>query len=186
MEMPTPVETAEQLFQRARQGDLEAASELVRMTYQRIYAWLFRLTGHADDAADLTQKCYARAWTSIGTFQGKSNATTWLHGIAYHVYVDWRRQNKVASERNEGWWENLPSNSPTPFQSAADRETAHLLYQWVEELPEEQRVVIQLRYYQELSLQEISETLGIAVSTVKYRVREALHRLQNRMRSISK
>ncbi|HEX4264735.1 MAG TPA: RNA polymerase sigma factor [Verrucomicrobiae bacterium] len=173
-------ETAEILYQRAQKGDVAAASELVSLFYQRIFAYLRRLSGNDEDAADLTQKTFARSWQSLASYQRRSAFSTWLHGIAYHVYLDWRRKRNPGDARSDEWWETQPANSPTPYENTAERESALQLYQWVDELDDEKKQTVHLHYYQNLPLSETAEVLGVAVSTVKYRLREALDFLRAR------
>src|SRR5215469_13990020 len=173
-------EQIQELWCRARKGDLEAASELVTQFYQRIFGYLRRLCGSDDEAADLTQKTFLKTWQSLASYQQRSSFSTWLHGIAYHAYLDWRRQRKVNDPRSDEWWETRAAESPTPFEHAAERELAHQLYRWVDELDEEKKQAVHLHYYQNLPLSETAEVLGVATSTVKYRLREALDFLRSR------
>src|SRR2546430_6183732 len=165
---------AESLCNRAGSGDLSAASELVSLFYERIFAYFRRVCGNDHDAADLTQRTFFKVWTSLGSFQRRSTISTWLHGIAHHVYVDWRRTNRPADSQPDEWWEACAANGPSPFEDAAERDTARRLFTLVERLEHGIREVVHLHYYQGLSLHETAETLGVATSTVKYRLREAL------------
>ena len=79
---------AAKLCEQARAGDREAASTLVSLYYERIFSWLRRLTGHEEDAADLTQKTFSKAWQALGSYQGRSSFSTWLHGIGHHVGLE--------------------------------------------------------------------------------------------------
>ncbi|MDB6019133.1 MAG: sigX [Pedosphaera sp.] len=153
---------------------MAAASELVTRFYQRIFAFLYRLSGNNEDAQDLTQKTFAKVWASLGSFSGRSSCSTWVHGIGYHVYVDWRRKRNELEARSEEWWETCVDEGPGPFQNAVERELAGQLYALVEQLEPGSREAVHLHYYQGLSLQETAEVLGIATSTVKYRLREAV------------
>jgi len=170
----------QKLCERAMDGDRGAASELVTLFYQRIFAYFRRLSGNDPDAEDLTQKAFTKAWQSLPSYQQLSSFSTWLHGIAHHVYVDWLRRRRGGDSQTDEWWGTLASNSPTPFENAAERESAEQLYRWVDELDEEKKQTIHLHYYQHLTLQETAEVLGVAVSTVKYRLREALDFLRAR------
>jgi RNA polymerase sigma-70 factor (ECF subfamily) len=173
-------DSADILCQRAKEGDVVAASELVTEFYQRIFAYLRRLSANDEDAADLTQKTFARAWQSLGSYQKRSTFSTWLHGIAHHVYLDWRRKRSVGDAQSDEWWDSQSDHSPTPFETAAERELAHQLYRWVDELDEEKKQTVHLHYYQNLTLNETAEALGVATSTVKYRLREAVDFLRKR------
>jgi len=167
-------ENAETLCRRAKTGDISAASELVGLFYEWIFTYFRRLCGNDDDAADLTQKTFFKVWTSLASYQQRSSISTWLHGIAYHVYVDWRRATRPADARSDEWWETRAADGPSPFEDAAERDTAHRLFALVDRLEDRAKEAVHLHYYQGLSLQETAEVLGIATSTVKYRLREAL------------
>ena len=171
---------AETLCHRAKTGDIAAASELVGLFYQRIFAYFRRLCGNDDDAADLTQKTFFKVWTSLASYQRRSSFSTWLHAIAHHVYVDWRRTNRPADPQTDEWWEACAAVGPSPFDDAAERDTARRLFALVERLEEGIKEVVHLHYYQGLSLSETAEALGIATSTVKYRLRGALDFLRAR------
>jgi len=172
---------AEQLCARAKGGDLDAASELVSQFYERIFAWFRRLTGHDADAADLTQKTFCKVWNALESFQGRSSFSTWLHGIGHHVYLDWLRQKRPTEQAGEEWWYTRAAEGPSPFEDAAERDAAILLYAAVEQLDEDARQTVHLHYYQGLSLAETAEALGITASTVKYRLRRALDSLRARV-----
>jgi len=173
-------DAAEMLCERARKGDGAAASELVTLFYQRIFAYLRRLSGNDEDAADLTQKTFAKTWQSLASYQRRSSFSTWLHGIAHHVYLDWRRKRSLGDSQSDEWWETQAADAPTPFENAAERELAHQLYRWVDELDDEKKQAVHLHYYQSLPVSETAEVLGVAVSTVKYRLREAVAFLRAR------
>ena len=171
---------AETLCDRAGAGDMNAASELLSLFYDRVFAYFRRLCGNDEDAADLMQKTFFKVWTSLASFRRRCLFSTWLHGIAHHVYVDWRRVGRPADWKTDQWWEACPDGGPGPFEDAAERDTARRLYALVDGLEEGIREVIHLHYYQGLSLNETAEVLGIAASTVKYRLRGALDALRAR------
>ena len=168
------------LCERARAGDFEAASELLKRHYQAIFAYLRRLSGGDEDAADLTQRTFAKAWTSLPSFRGTSTFSAWLHGIARHVRLDWLRRRNNAVPQTDEWWEACPSGDPDPARNAEDRDLQGQLYRWVDELDDDKRQAVHLHYYQGLSLDETAAVLGIATSTVKYRLREAMNFLRSK------
>lgn len=172
---------SEQLCQMARGGDTTAASELITLHHERIYAYLRRLCGNDEDAADLTQKTFARAWQALSSYAGRSSFSTWLHGIGRNLYVDWRRKANPLDARADEWWENRAAEGPDPFETASDREEAGQLYSLVERLDENSRQAVHLHYYQGLSLKETAEVLELAPSTLKYRLREAISLLRSKM-----
>ncbi len=169
----------QELCRRARDGELEAASQLVTLFYQRIYAFFARLCP-AEDAEDLTERTFFKAWNSLTNYTGRSSFSTWLHSIAHHVYVDWRRKRNPTEPQTPEWWDSLASDEPNPFESLAERDLATRLYRLVDSLDHETRELVHLHYYQHLSINDISQVLDIATSTVKYRLRHALDFLRTR------
>jgi RNA polymerase sigma-70 factor, ECF subfamily len=169
------------LVERAKSGDRVAASRLISDFYEHIFAYLRRRCGSDEDAADLTQKTFCKAWSSISNFNHRSSFRTWLHSIAHHVYVDWRRVAQRCDTQSDEWWDACVADVPGPFESAAGAEVIRQVYRAVEQLEEEHRDVIHLHYYQSLTIQETAEALGVATSTVKYRLRNALDVLHARL-----
>lgn len=166
----------------ALKGDREAACNLIELYHQRIFAYLHRLAGNETDASDLTQLTFCRAWQSLDKFQGASSVTTWIHRIAYCVYVDWIRRRPKQDPKSDAWWEAVPACEPSPFDSLAESDGARRLYALVEGLePESRRAAIHLHYYQDLTLAETAEVLGMPVSTVKYQLKSSLDELRNRL-----
>jgi RNA polymerase sigma-70 factor (ECF subfamily) len=176
--MDVMTDEAERLCEGARAGDMAAASELVALFSPRIFAFFRRLAGNDADAEDLTQKTFVKVWSSLRTFQGRSSFSTWIHGIAHHVYVDWRRKTNVMDFRSDQWWEACVAEGPSPFEDAAGREMACHVYALVEQLDDETKEAVHLHYYHGLSLKETSEVLDMPTSTLKYRLREALNFLR--------
>ena len=171
---------AHQLVEDARCGDPAAANQLIELFYERIYAFLRRLAGNDADAADLTQRTFGRVWQALSTFAGRSSVGSWIHGIAHHVYVDWRRADHRAEPRSSEWWADCPALGPAPDEAVARTDLAAALYASVDRLDPDLRATVHLHYYQDLTLEETAEAQGVATSTVKYRLRQALAELQKR------
>ena len=164
----------DQLCRAAQAGDIAAATELLNGFYTRIFSYFRRLCSREEDAADLTQKTFAKVWSSIGSFGERSTFSTWIHGIARHVYLDWRRRKDRLELTDDAWWDTQPDPQAGPIESTLERELNAQLYSLVEKLDEDAREAVHLHYYQELTLQQTAEVLGVAVGTVKYRLRRAL------------
>src|SRR5579859_7937615 len=124
----------QRLCELAKAGDAAAASELVLLHHQKIFSFLRRLCGNDEDAADLTQKTFARAWVALPAYEGRSSFSTWLHGIGRNLYVDWRRKGNRLDARTDEWWEACAAEGPSPFDNAAEREAASQLFALVEGL----------------------------------------------------
>ncbi len=162
----------------ARRGDEEAAAHLVNHFQARLYAFLRRLSGSESDAVELTQRTFCRAWSTLAGFQGRASVASWFHGIAYRVYVDWRRSGNRYEPRSDAWWSQVPDRRSAPDLLTADADAAASTYAAVDHLEPDLRDAIHLHYYQGLSLEDTAEALGVSVSTVKNRAREALAHLQ--------
>ena len=169
---------ASRLYLKARNGDRRAASELVKLFYQKVYSYLRRLSSSTSEAQDLTQETFRRLWSSLGNYRGECTFSTWIHKIAYSVYVDWLRKKGGATERSQEWWAGRADCNPGPYEHVEDRQLAERLYRLVDELEEDQRQVIHLHFYQGLSLRETAGVLGEAASTVRYRFRRAMEKLR--------
>jgi RNA polymerase sigma-70 factor, ECF subfamily len=172
-----------QLAESARRGERTAAAKLIECFYQRIYAFLRRLATNDADAADLTQRTFGRVWQALPTFAGRSSVSSWIHSIAYHVYVDWRRADHHPEPRSNHWWADRPAPEALPDEIVAHRDLAATVYGAVDELEPDLRHTVQLHYYQDLTLQETADAMGVAASTVKYRLRQALTELQRKLAS---
>lgn len=170
---------AEQLYDQAKAGDSAAASGLITLYYEKIFAYFRRLCGNDEDAQDLTQKAFLKVWSSLHSYQKRSSLSTWIHALAHHVYVDWRRSGNSLEWQSDDWWETCAADGPSPFEDVAERELAHRLYALVDQLEEGNKETVHLHYYQGLSIKDTAEVLGVATSTVKYRLREALNFLRS-------
>jgi RNA polymerase sigma-70 factor (ECF subfamily) len=173
----------ELIVERFRRGEQNAIVELIDLFYPRVYAFLRRLTRNEADAADLTQRTFGRIWQALSGFSGRSSVGSWIHSIAYHTYVDWRRANHRMESRSPEWWEERVTAEPKPDDLAAGRDLAATVYAMVDKLGSEQRETVHLHYYQELTLEETADAMNVAVSTVKYRLRQALLELERNINS---
>jgi len=172
---------ANELLAGVRRGERAAAAGFIELFYERIYAFLRRLTGNEADAADLTQRTFTRVWQRLDSFAGRASVGSWMHSIAYHAYVDWRRAESRVEARPEEWWVARESAAPQPDEIAARNDLAAKLYRSVDNLSPDLKEAVHLHYYQELSLQETADALGVATSTVKYRLRQALSELEKNL-----
>ncbi len=170
------------LCRRAKRGDRGAACELLNACYQDVFAYLRRLCGSRQDAEDLAQQTFLKVWSSLDGFTGRSKFSTWLYRIAHNTYIDWQRRGP-GGVRNypDPWWEECMDANPGPFANAADRQMAQRLYEAVDQLDDDQRHVVHLHYYQQLSIRQTAKVLNVATSTVKYRLREVLKILRTKI-----
>ena len=170
------------LLKRAKKADTDAANELLSIYYEDVYSYLRRLCGSQADAEDLTQQTFLKVWSSLDRFKGRSKFSTWLYRIAYNCYIDWLRKNPNNVRSNtDQWWRERTDSNPGPVEGLAQRQLSRRLYEAVDRLDEDKKQTVHLHYYQGLSLRETAKVLGIATSTVKYRLREVFKILRDRL-----
>jgi len=168
-------------FWLARRGDRQAAEQLVLASYEAVFNYLYRLCEDRADAEDLTQETYAKVWDTLGRYEGRCSFKTWVHRVAYHVFIDRMRRRTLPTTVSD-WWDGCREDTrPGPVENAAEKQDAQRLYKLVDGLNEEQRQVIHLHYYQGLSLRDTAFVSETALSTVKYRLRKALDILNVKM-----
>jgi RNA polymerase sigma-70 factor, ECF subfamily len=172
---------ANQLRTASRQDHQAAVVQLIELFYERIYAFLRRLSGNEADAADLTQRTFGRVQQALPSFAGRSSVASWIHSIAYHLYVDWRRADRRTEPRSDEWWAARASSEPSPAELAVRHDLASALYASVDRLDPDLRESVHLHYYQGLTLQETADAMDVATSTVKYRLRQAVDELQRKL-----
>ena len=178
------------LIARAQGGDLSAFDALVLRHQQMVYAVALRMLNNADDAQDVAQDAFVRAYRAIGTFRHEAKLSTWLVSITMNLCRNrrrwWarRRQVIVASlddpvETGEGTMaQEVADPAPGPVETAQRRELQQQLAQTLQLLEEPYRSVIVLRDIQGYSYEEIAQMLHCRVGTVKSRINRA--RLQLR------
>jgi len=175
-------EELERLTVAARGGDREAFDELVRRTYVDTYTLAVRLTANEEDAQDVVQDAYLRAWKGMGRFRGDAQFTTWLYRItanAASTLVQKRRRHRSEPLEMAG----EPVELALEAQPEAATESALMmsrLSEAVAELPPKLRAVVVLKDVYGLSHEAIAEELGISVAAAKVR----LHRGRKKLREI--
>jgi len=177
----------EQIVQRALTGDAEAFGEIVRRWERRIFALSFGMLGREEDARDATQETFLAAFRNLRGFRGEAKVSSWLHRIAVNQCLTRQRRAKVRNESAIETEEEKNANnfaaplSYSPARSAEGRETTAAVRLAVNNLPVELRQVVVMKEFEELTFKEISEALGIPLSTVKSRLYTALRQLHMRL-----
>lgn len=176
----TGVETDDDLLQRIRAGDRSAAEALAAQEYRAVYAYLRKLTGDSDRAADLTQDTFRKAWQSLGGFDGRSRISTWLHRIAYTTFL-----NSIRGPRLVSTDEDDPPPLPDPSPGAEDvlrrKEEERQLRRAVLELPDPLRFTITAHYWGEMPVREIAGIEKITTVAVRKRLARALAEIERRL-----
>jgi len=177
-------EKEELLVKRAKRGDVSAFSELVRRYERYVLNLVYRTLGRSEDAEDIAQEAFVKAFLNIKKFKEESKFSTWLSKIVINLCMDKIRE-KANKEENleEGVWLTIPQSSYySPEETVERLEIQEWIKKAVMSLPEELRIVFVLREFEDLSYQEISEMLDIPIGTVESR----LYRARMKLRSLLK
>lgn len=177
----------EQIVERALGGDREAFGEIVRRWERKIFALAFGMLDSAEDARDATQETFIAAFRNLGGFRGDAKVSSWLHRIAINQCITRRRRAKVRGETSlEAETEERGAQFASPAKespalSAEERERSVAVRRAVNALPPELRSVVVMKEFEDLTFQEIADTLGVPLSTVKSRLYTALKQLRMRL-----
>ncbi len=164
------------LVQSARAGDRAAFEELVRRHADRLYAVVLRFVADSDEAEEVTQEAFLRAWRSIDRFQGRSQFFTWLYRIGINEAkrrAERRPSPEVVSSIDEGPIEEAPDWSESPEFRAQQADVRGVLERAVRSLPLDYRAPLVLRDVEGLSTREAAESLGLGEAAFKSRLHRA-------------
>lgn len=191
-EAPEPADIA-QWISLAQGGEEEAFGELVKLYHSRVYAVVYRMVNNEQDARDLAQLTWVKAWQRLGTFQSDAQFFTWLYRIATNTTLDHLRQRKrnreVSVDDTPPGEEPRETEWPTATHETPDREMARHEFRdafarALEELSPDHRAALVQREVEGRSYQEIADTLGCRVGTVMSRLFYARRQLQEKLKDI--
>ncbi len=176
----------------AKGGDKEAFGRLVEAYQDRIYGYLARMLADPEEAEDVAQEVFLRAYRSLGRFRGTSSFHTWLYRIASNLAIDVARRRKrqdnttysldAPLDAGEDEYEReMPDDSRAPDQISEQAELQRAVRQAVMELPEKLRDVVVLYELQGESYEDIAAILGVPLGTVKSRLFNARGQLKKRL-----
>jgi RNA polymerase sigma-70 factor, ECF subfamily len=179
----------ELLVERAKRGDAEAFEQLASQYYRKVYNIAYRVIGNPEDASDVAQEAFERAYLSLPEFRGDSSFQTWLLRITHNACLDElrrRKRRKVTSldepmSVEDGEMDRqlaVADEADGPEQTLERLEVQRVVQESISALDEEYRVVVVMRDIQGYSYNEIAETLGINLGTVKSRLNRARHALK--------
>jgi len=179
--------TDEQLVELAVSEDADAFGEIVRRWERKIFALCFGMLGREDDAGDAAQEAFIAAYRNLANFRGDAKVSSWLHRIAVNQCLTIKRRQKSRAEDyvvdEDGAEERTFVASPrlSPARTTEKVERMNLVRQAVGALPSDLRQVVVMKEFEEMTFQEISETLDLPLSTVKSRLYTALKQLRMRL-----
>lgn len=158
-----------ELVDRVAKGDRAAVRLLFMRHHARVYRFVVRQTGSEMLAEDITNEVFLELWKQSAAFEGRSEVSTWLLGIARFKALSARRKRQE-EQIDEDQAAAVPDSADTPEVTTMKQDKGAALRRFVDALPEEHRTVIDLAYYHGQSVSEIGEVLGIPVATVKTRM----------------
>ena len=199
--MPDPIATVEKeltadvsegdLVRRARDGDISAYDDLVKRYQERIYATIYHMTSNHEDASDLAQEAFIKAFSALKSFKGGSSFYTWLYRIAINealMLVRKRKPQTVSVGESNSFDTDAESEGMEivdfcclPEGELLSSESRQFLDRAVQNLPENLRVVFVMRDLEGLSIQETAEALSLSENNIKTRLLRARLRLRQEL-----
>ncbi len=173
------------VVRRVQRGDVNAFEDLVAAYEKNVYNLALRMTGSPEDAEDMAQEAFIKAYNSLPSFRGDSKFSVWLYRIVSNVCLDFlRKKNRrgtvslsVEDDDGEDVQLDLPDTSQSPEELLEKKLTRESVRRGLASLPPDARQILLLREIQGLSYEEIGETLGLEPGTVKSRIFRARKKL---------
>lgn len=183
------------LVRKAQSNDMNAFEELVGMYQNRVYSLCHHLAGNRDDAQDLAQEAFIRAYKALGSFRNEADFGTWLHRITLNVWLNIKRKNshKIVSldepyDSGDGssMQREVAALDGDPLEALEEKEFRGLVRSTLNTLSEEHRTVLVLREIEGYSYEEVSHMLGCSLGTVKSRLSRAREVLRREMTELGR
>jgi RNA polymerase sigma-70 factor, ECF subfamily len=173
-------------------GDQDAFGEIVEIYKNSVYQLCFRMLGNRQEAEDIAQEAFIRAYVHIKSFNQDLKFSTWLFRIATNLCIDRMRKKKpdyyldaeVAGTEGLTMYSQIPSDTPLPENEVESLELHDTVQKEILKLPEKYRSPIVLKYIEDLSLNEISEILDLPLGTVKTRIHRGREALRQQLRYV--
>jgi RNA polymerase sigma-70 factor (ECF subfamily) len=179
--------TDDELVARSLGGDVESFNQLILRWERPIYALAYRVIGREEEARDVCQEAFLRAYRALPGFKGQAKFSSWLYRITLNLCRDWIRKQRrqPVSQLPEDVDIDEVAASAGPVESIEDlvarRELSAVVEKAMTHLPEEQRTAIILKEYHGMTFQEIADLQGCPLSTVKTRLYQGLSVLRRRL-----
>lgn len=171
MEIKTQIE-------KAKKGDQTAFTFLLNYYWSEVYSFMLKRTENETDAEDITIETFSKAFDKIATYNPEFQFNTWLISIAKNVHIDMLRKKKSGlfieiTDKEEQKAYNIADTSPSKEDELITEQNLSQLLQYIKELKPHYQEVIQLRYFQEMSYQEIADKIDEPLSNVKVKLLRA-------------
>ena len=183
------------LVKRCQAGETEAFDELVTRYRTRVFGMIYNMVHSEQDAWDLAQDSFVKAWKSIGRFRGQSSFYTWIYRIVMNVTIDWLRKKQVKGAGAEfddaiqlkeidPAAKTLPKPDALPYEGIQRGEIRAQIDNAIAQLSPEHRAVILMKEVEDMHYREIAEALGCSIGTVMSRLFYARKKLQNLLKDV--
>lgn len=170
-------------------GDEAAWHAFITAHEGRMYGYLYRLEGNSEDALDLTQEVFYRAWRSIQTFRPGERVLPWLYQVARNTQIESHRRKQLQrfslEEAREDVGFEVTSAARTPVQAAESTQAQDRVQRALMRLPDEYREAVVLRFVEDLPYEEIARIQGVATGTAKSRVFRAKEQLADLLADVN-
>src|SRR5438445_13472494 len=184
-----------ELVKRCQAGDTGAFDELVTRYRTRVFSMIYNMVHNEQDAWDLAQDSFLKAWKSIKRFRGRSSFYTWIYRIVMNVTIDWLRKKHVKGvgaefddaiqlRQVEPASKTVPKTEALPYEIMERDEIRARIDKAIAQLSTEHRAVILMKEIEEMQYHEIAEALGCSIGTVMSRLFYARKKLQNLLRDV--
>jgi RNA polymerase sigma-70 factor (ECF subfamily) len=172
--------------ERARSGDSDAFRLLVEQHSRAVFRLAFRMTGNEQDAEDVVQETFLRAYRQLDKYEARSSFSTWLYRIASNYSLDLIRMRKRHEDKRERGkateerdiLQTIPGNSPGPDRIAHSNQVQERVNEALNELSDQERTAFVLRHFEGLSIDEIGEALGTGTNATKHSIFRAVQKLR--------
>jgi len=177
------------LVQRTLEGHLEAYDVLVHRYQRQVHSLVYRMLGNAEDAGDLVQETFIRAFNALASFRQDASFLTWLYKIASNLCIDHMRSRKskgalsLEFELEEGR-EPAADRKSSPEDTVIRDAVGGIVHHAVMHLPAKYRVVVVMRHLQGMSIEEIATQLDLPAGTVKTHLFRAREMLRDRLKPV--
>lgn len=180
----------------ARMGGQDAISALYEKTYSRVYYTVKSMIKDEDAVLDIIQDTYIKAFTRLDSFSGDMKFLPWIRKIAANTSRDWLKKKRpmLFTELGSGDGQDVSVEEMFPDERTENlpdqvidrKETERLLREIIEELPEDQRAVIGMFYYEEMPVKEIAAAMDVSESAVKSRLKYGRQKIEKKVRELEK
>jgi len=171
--------------ERARSGDSDAFRLLVEQHSRAVFRLAFRMTGNEQDAEDVVQETFLRAYRQLDRYEARSSFSTWLYRIASNYSLDLIRMRKRHEDKRERGkaeerdiLQTLPVNTPGPDRIVYSGQVQDRVNEALNELSAQERTAFVLRHFEGLSIDEIGEALGTGTNATKHSIFRAVQKLR--------